>query len=160
MKRHRIFTAIMATVLVFGFGTGTFQGSVSVNAAPVPLEADPTPGAASNGSFDYGQIPAYTGTASVAVNNNRTFFTDAERGQGEPAQSIIVQWMRSEDAEWHMPAWGADLRQYAISLIIIAVVHYDHLVFSILIPLPQIGHIGHIPGCFRIQQIAARFPAS
>ena len=62
------------------FGTGAFQGSVSVNAAPVPLEADPTPRAASNGSFDYGQIPAYSGTASVAVNNNRPFFTDAERG--------------------------------------------------------------------------------
>lgn len=80
MKLHRIFTTILTSLLAIGIGAGPLQDSVLVNAAsPSVLEADPTPGATTSGQFDYTQIPAYAGAASVLVNNNLPFFTDTEK---------------------------------------------------------------------------------
>lgn len=68
--KTRIFSLIFALLLSISFLSGCVGFETNIHRAPVSAELETT--------FDYSAVPAYNGSAYVAINNNIPYFRESE----------------------------------------------------------------------------------
>ena len=83
MNLKHIFAIMSTVILLTGVGMGNKGTEVANTPAPAVNEVsagvDPVPATAPADTFNYSQIPEYSGEPSVPVHNNQPFFTEIER---------------------------------------------------------------------------------